>query len=121
MDSTKYEQRLRKYKQQKYKLLVARQDLEASPLSSLKKREIAKTIDETVALVDMAINSASRIVEYSHGIESEMKSYQIIEKKLQDVMFDNNLTDASTVLTSRKLTDVAIHLKHLNQLVKYKK
>ncbi len=120
MKSKQFEQRLRSYKQQKYQLLLAKQQLLASDTAPLRRQELAKAIDDTLVLVDNAIATCMRVIEYSRNIESELKGYQIIEQQLEDVMFNYKLTDASTRMATNKLNSVGEHLVHLEQLLKYK-
>lgn len=112
--------RVREYKQQKYKLLVAKQDLAVSDIEYFKKKKLNETIDESLKLVDAAIMAATRIADYQKAIESEIKGYQIIESKLEELILDSNFDGASTRMTTNKLNRVGEHLLHLEQLVKYK-
>lgn len=121
MKSHTYEQRLKTYKQQKYQLLLTKQKLIDSNMDVEKKQDLMNTIDETLNLIDGAINACIRIVEYSQGIESEIKGYQIIEQKLSEILFENNFATASTEMNINKLNQVGEHLQHLEQLLKYKK
>lgn len=121
MRSTTYEQRLKSFKQQKYNLLLTKQDLINSDLNSDQKEQLLSTTEETLRLVNSAINTCTRIIEYSLGIEEEIKSYKIIEKKLCDIMLDNQFVEASTKMNSNKLNEIGEHLSHLEQLLKYRK
>lgn len=121
MKSITFEKRLRSYKEQKYKLLLTKQELTDSKLTGIQKQKLEKAINETLALVDIAINSCTRIVEYTQGIESELKTYQIIEQKLGEIMLKNDFAEASTQMTVNKLDQVGEHVHHLEQLLKYKK
>lgn len=121
MKSITFEKRLKTYKEQKYKLLLTKQELEKSHVSGIQKQRLNKALNETLTLVDIAINSCTRIVEYMQGIESELKTYQIIEQKLGEIMLKNNFEEASTQMTANKLDQVGEHVQHLEQLLKYKK
>lgn len=120
MNSKQYEQRLKSFKQQKYDLLILKQQLIETAPQSVRHIELLNAVDETLVLIDHGMKAAMRIVEYMRGIESEMNGYLIIEKKLQDVMFDYDLTEASAKLAINKLNNVGEHLEHLEQLIKYK-
>lgn len=112
-----YEQRIRGYKEQKYKLLIAKQDVQSTfPVDE----QLLAMIDETIELVNGAINTTLRIIENLRSLESEIKGYQIIESRLEQLMFDYNLVEASTQLNTNKLNRVGEHLQHLEQLIKYK-
>lgn len=121
MNSKKFEQRLRSYKEQKYKLLLTKQELAESDIDQLKKLELSLALDQTLELVDVAIATCTRIVTHMKGIESEIKGYQIIEQKLEEVMFDNRFDIASTRMTTNKLNQVGEHILQLEQLLKYKR
>lgn len=120
MNSIQFEQRLRSYKQQKYKLLIAKQSLAERGINDQRSIQLDQTIDQTIVLVDNAIGTCERICVHMRGIESELKGYQIIEKKLEDVMFENDLVEASTRMSANKLNQVGEHLAHLGQLLKHK-
>lgn len=121
MKSTTYEQRLKSFKQQKYQLLLNKQKLINSNLNTEDKQQLMNTVDETLNLVDSAINTCVRIIEYSQGIESEIKGYKIIEKRLCEIMFENNFVEASAKMNTNKLNQIGEHLLHLEQLLKYQK
>ncbi len=120
MNAQQYEQRLKAYKKQKYKTLIIKHQLVSKGYNSLEERDVLKTIDQIIDLTNYAINSTSRIIDNLNAIDSEMKSYQIIDNKLQNLMFENNYAEATTLLTRRKLNDVGQHILHLEQLLKYK-
>ncbi len=112
--------RVREYKEQKYKLLVAKQDLSVSDIDYFKKKRLNATIDESIKLVDSAISATTRIAEYNKAIESEIKGYKIIEGKLEELILTSDFPEASTRMTTNKLNSVGEHLQHLEQLIKYK-
>lgn len=112
--------RVRKYKEQKYKLLIAKQELEVADMDYFKKKKLNATIDEAIKLVDAAISTATRIVNYNAAIESEIKGYKIIEGKLEELILTSDFAEASTRMTTNKLNSVGEHLLHLEQLIKYK-
>ncbi len=120
MNTQQYEQRVRSYKEQKYKLLVKKEELVSKDYLSLEKRELLSTIDETIMLTDYAINSTMRIIKCLSEIESEQKNYKIIESKLEQIMIENNYAEATTHLARRKLNNIGEHLQQLEQLLKYK-
>lgn len=120
MNSVEFEQRLRAYKQQKYKLLLAKQSVSENSNYQQDSVKLVESIDRALLLVDNAIGACERIYIHLLGIENEIKGYQIIEQKLEDLMFENNWVEASTRMATNKLNRVGEELLEIEQLLKNK-
>lgn len=120
MNLKSFENRLRTYKEQKYSMLLTKQSLIEIGITNKRQSQLTTAIDESIIVVNNAILATERIIGHLKGIESEVNGYLILEKKLEDIMFDQRLDEASTRMTTNKLNRVGEHLQHLEQLLKYK-
>lgn len=117
MNVKNYEQRLQEYKLQKYRLMVAKQNVESSYSGG---NDLEAMIDESLELVNSAINTTARIIKNLNALESEFKGYRIIESRLEEIMFEYNLVEASTRMNGNKLNQVGEELVEYQQLTKHK-
>lgn len=121
MNSQYFEKRLKEYKEQRYQLMVTKFKLENADVSVVRKDELKAVVEKSIGLVEAAISSTTRIVEYAKEIDKEKKGYQIIDMQLQEVMLDYQLVTASTQLASQKVYTAGETLADYAHILKHKK
>lgn len=117
MRAQEYEKKLRQYREQKYKMLLNKQELATSRLPAYEREALAKSIDDAIELIDHASNATERLINIYQDAEKEHQWLQIIDNKLGDVIMDSDMAKASTTHVNRRLFELGEQMQDLNDLV----